>query len=109
MSRLIELDRAADREITVRKGEQSFTVSDRIPVNAAPLLLKVAESFQEPGSFDDESWEDLRRLMLRIFQARYPIVTQEELDDFLGIEGYAELASLFFGQKAPGSQRPSPI
>ena len=104
MTHLIELDGATDREITVRRGEQSYTITDRIPVSAAPLLLKVALSFEEPGVFDEESWEALRKLMLRLFQARHPAITQQELDDFLGIEGYAELASHFFEQRAPGAQ-----
>lgn len=101
MSHLIELERAIDREITIRRGEQSYMISDRIPVSAAPLLLRVAEGFEQPGEFDESTWDALRKLMLKLFQMRYPDMTQEALDDFLGIDGYAQLAAHFFERRVP--------
>ena len=101
MTYLIDLKRLEDREITIRRGERTFTISDRIPVSAAALLLRVAEAFESDETFDEETWDTLRALILRLFQVRYPLITQAELDDFLGIDGYAELAAHFFEQRAP--------
>lgn len=100
MSYLIDLKRVEDREITIRRGERTFTISDRIPVSAAALLLQVAEAFECDETFDEGTWDALRKLVLRLFQVRYPMMTQGDLDDFLGIDGYAELASHFFEQRA---------
>ncbi len=100
MSYLIDLKRVEDREITIRRGECAFTISDRIPVSAAALLLRVAEAFESDDTFDEETWNALRMLILRLFQVRYPMMTLDDLDDFLGIDGYAELASHFFEQRA---------
>ncbi len=101
MAYLIDLKRLEDREITIRRGERKFTISDRIPVSAAALLLRVAEAFESDETFDEETWDVLRALILRLFQVRYPLITQAELDDFLGIDGYAELAAHFFEQRVP--------
>ena len=101
MAYLIDLKQMEDREITIRRGERTFTISDRIPVSAAALLLRVAEAFECEDTFDEETWNTLRELILRLFQVRYPIMTQDDLDDFLGIDGYGELASHFFEQRAP--------